>query len=69
MNEKRIYLVGDRNGTFLSKEGNKTTNDLNEAKEFDKIGEAIKACIMYNINEHSFRVIPYYVKEKESNKE
>jgi hypothetical protein len=52
------YLVGDTNGTFLSKHGNETTSVIDNAKVFDNIGDAIRACVDYNKNAHTFRVIP-----------
>ena len=52
------YLVGDTNGAFLSSQENEvTTNILSNAKVFDNIGDAIRACIEYNKNAYTFRVI------------
>lgn len=58
-NIEKTYLVGDTNGTFISKEdGVKTTSDLNKAQVFNTIGDAMRACVEYNKNAVTFKVIP-----------
>lgn len=55
---ERLYLVGDRNGTYLSDVENElTTNVIINAKVFTKIGDAMRACINYNKNRFSFVVM------------
>ncbi len=63
--EELVYLIGDGNGLFLSMSG-ETTQEPSEGKIFEKIGDAMRACVEYNKNNEStkFRVLscaPYYV--------
>lgn len=54
------YLVGDTNGTFLSIDTNeRTTTSPIKAKVYNTIGDAMRACINYNRNAYTFRVIPH----------
>ncbi len=56
----RVYLVGDTNGTFLSsKEDETTTNEVENAQVFTTIGDAMRACVNYNVMAYTFRVIPF----------
>lgn len=56
-----LYIVGDEKGLFLSMNENEvTTNDVNNAKVFSTIGDAIRACIEYNKETYTFKVIPLY---------
>ena len=58
-NNKTYYLVGDTNGTFISKvENEKTTSTLDNAKRFETIGDAMRECVEYNKNAITFRIIP-----------
>lgn len=53
-----LYVVGDTNGTFLSKiDGEKTTSNLDNIKTFERIGDALKECVDYNKNAITFRVM------------
>lgn len=59
MQNDKIYLVGDTNGSFISKvENEKTTSNLDNAKRFNKIGDAMRECVEYNKNATTFRIIP-----------
>lgn len=56
-----LYIVGDEKGLFLSmNENEETTNDVNSAKVFSTIGDAIRACIEYNKETYTFKVIPLF---------
>ena len=66
---KTYYLVGDTNGTFISKvENEKTTSNLDNAKRFETIGEAMKECVEYNQNAITFRIISVWCESKERKK-
>lgn len=53
------YVVGDTNGTFISQvENERTTSNVDNAKRFEKIGDAMRECIEYNKNAVTFRIIP-----------
>ena len=66
---KTYYLVGDTNGTFISKvENEKTTSNLDNAKRFETIGEAMKECVEYNKNAITFRIISVWCESKERKK-
>ena len=70
MNDKKTYyLVGDNNGTFISKvENEKTTSNLDNAKRFETIGDAMKECVEYNKNAITFRIISVWCESKERKK-
>ena len=66
---KKYYLVGDTNGTFISKvENEKTTSNLDNAKRFETIGDAMKECVEYNKNAITFRIISVWCESKERKK-
>ena len=66
---KTYYLVGDTNGTFISQvENEKTTSNLDNAKRFETIGDAMKECVEYNKNAITFRVISVWYANKERKK-
>ena len=66
---KTYYLVGDTNGTFISKvENEKTTSNLDNAKRFETIGDAMKECVEYNKNAITFRIISVWCESKEGKK-
>lgn len=66
---KTYYLVGDTNGTFISKvENEKTTSNLDNAKRFETIGDAMKECVEYNKNAITFRIISVWCESKERKK-
>ena len=66
---KTYYLVGDTNGTFISKVDNeKTTSNLDNAKRFETIGDAMKECVEYNKNAITFRIISVWCESKERKK-
>ena len=66
---KTYYLVGDTNGTFISKvENKKTTSNLDNAKRFETIGDAMKECVEYNKNAITFRIISVWCESKERKK-
>ena len=66
---KTYYLVGDTNGTFISKvENEKTTSNLDNAKRFETIGDAMKECVEYNKNASTFRIISVWCESKERKK-
>ena len=66
---KTYYLVGDTNGTFIPKvENEKTTSNLDNAKRFETIGEAMKECVEYNKNAITFRIISVWCESKERKK-
>ena len=52
----RLYLVGDTNGAFIGNNG--LTDNKEMAKVFTNIGDAMRACVQYNRNAYTFRVIP-----------
>ena len=52
----RMYLDGDTNGAFIGNNG--LTDNKDEAKVFKNIGDAMRACVQYNRNAYTFRVIP-----------
>ena len=55
-----LYVVGDTNGTFLSKvNGEITTSNLDNIKTFQRIGDAMRECVEYNKNAITFKVIPF----------
>ena len=70
MNDNKTYhLVGDTNGTFISKvENEKTTSNLDNAKRFETIGDAMKECVEYNKNAITFRIISVWCESKERKK-
>ena len=66
---KTYYLVGVTNGTFISKvENEKTTSNLDNAKRFETIGDAMKECVEYNKNAITFRIISVWCESKERKK-
>ena len=66
---KTSYLVGDTNWTFISKvENEKTTSNLDNAKRFETIGDAMKECVEYNKNAITFRIISVWCESKERKK-
>ena len=66
---KTYYLVGDTNGTFISKvENEKTTSNLDNVKRFETIGDAMKECVEYNKNAITFRIISVWCESKERKK-
>ena len=66
---KTYYLVSDTNGTFISKvENEKTTSNLDNAKRFETIGDAMKECVEYNKNAITFRIISVWRESKERKK-
>ena len=66
---KTYYSVGDTNGTFISKvENEKTTSNLDNAKRFETIGDAMKECVEYNKNAITFRIISVWCESKERKK-
>ena len=70
MNDNKThYSVGDTNGTFISKvENEKTTSNLDNAKRFETIGDAMKECVEYNKNAITFRIISVWCESKERKK-
>jgi Na+/phosphate symporter len=59
--EKRVWYVGDTNGTFLSKDSvERVTSDFSRAKRYEHIGDALRECAEYNRNRVSFQVISYW---------